>query len=233
MIASDTILKGEIILEYDLYVQLGLLAWTVIGFIIGSCCFLRKGGALYPKMVTMGIGCAMLGRLYNVAALLAGVHTRTEFNVGLLGVTGSILFLYAANYGQIDSLTDDGSRENRKYRRLAWLAPLADLLLFLPVLTARTNIETKAVCGAVTFFAMLASYYHLKHLIIPDVLCGIARSIRGYNIIALIYCAASVFEFTAYVCDWMFPLHVAYTIGGLCLVLITPVLKKGVRSWTI
>lgn len=210
-----------------------MLGWTALVFVLGAFSFLKKGKALYAQMITLGIGCAMLGRLYNVAAIFADLHTRTEFNVGLLGMVGCFLFFFTANFGHIDSLTDDRSEQYAKYRRIAWLAPAVNFALYLPVLFSDTNIETKIVCFVVTYFAMQTSYYHLKHLIIPDVLYGVAKCIRSYNLLALLYTFSCVFEFTAYVWRWELPLHFAYLLNMICVAGIVPALRKGVRAWTI
>ena len=79
-----------------------------------------------------------------------------------------------------------------------------------------------------------AAYYHLKHLIIPDVEDGFIRSIRPFNLTALIYdilCAAEALTTVLPGQDIL-----RYIVcAALCVVLIImiPVLKKGVAKWTI
>ena len=144
------------------------------------------------------------------------------------------MFFFSSNYGQIDSLVDDGSKKNRRYRLLALIAPLAVTGIYV-LYYVRTGFgEDAAVRGVESAVIAVASYYHLKHLIIPDVKYGIVRSIRKYNLLALIYAFLCMAEMLLS----LFPLPFICTavlcvLFCLTLTVLIPVLEKGAKTWTI
>ena len=87
--------------------------------------------------------------------------------------------------------------------------------------------------AAVLTFIMLAAYFNLKHLLIRDVEGGIIKSIRGYNLLALLlellYAAEILFDsFNMYK-----PKSIVYLLMSLCLIAIIPVLRKEITSWKV
>lgn len=216
------------------YLFLAMTVCAAVGFAYGLSRFFRKQSALYIRMIVFGIGCAMLGRLFQTLQLFVSGSIQEGFHVGILGVVGSFMFFFSANYGQIDSLVDDGGSKLRKYRLLALLAPLAAIALYA-VYYIRVGFCAGAVVhGVETAFIGAALYFHLKHLIIPDVQFGIVRSIRSYNLLALIYGLLCMTEI----------IFGAFRLPGVCnivlsvllcltLIVFIPVLGKGVKKWSI
>ena len=94
------------------------------GFVFASMRYYGSSKSLYIKLVIFALGSAMLGRLFDVITLLTRGDIGATFNVGMLGIAGCFLFSLSANYGQMDSLVDDKSRANHKYRVMAMIAPL-------------------------------------------------------------------------------------------------------------
>ena len=76
-------------------------------------------------MIVFGLGCAMIGRLYGTLMILVNGEYYPGFNVGMLGIIGSFLFFFSANFGQVDSVVDDGSSKYIKARLIALAAPLS------------------------------------------------------------------------------------------------------------
>ena len=110
--------------------SLALTFSAMFGFVYGVFRFFRSKSPLYAQMVVLGIGCAMLGRLFVTLRLITLGELRSSFHVGTLGILGSFLFFISANYGQMDSLVDDGRPDLRKYRWAALCAPLSVLVLY-------------------------------------------------------------------------------------------------------
>ena len=176
----------------------------------------------------------MLGRLFETLQLLTAGEIRQGFHVGLLGTIGSFLFFLTANYGQMDSLADDGSPAMRKYRWIALAAPLTVLAMYAVTILVSGWGEQAVVDGILTLVIGQASYYHLKHLIVPDVKGAIIYSIRGYNLMALIYAALCMAEM---IVKYLPPVFIfRYVIyAALCVIAIVfiPVLEGGVKKWRI
>ena len=85
-----------------------------------------------------------------------------------------------------------------------------------------------------------ASYFHVKHIIIPDVDYGVVRCLRGFNTVALLFGIFSMAELAvaAYgsVPEPLGLNAVLYCICGavLCVLsgILIPVMDRGVRKWS-
>lgn len=216
-----------------LYLSLALTVCAGIGFGYGLFRFFRDESALYVRMIIFGIGCAMLGRLFTTLLVLVNGDLFDGFNVGMLGIIGSFLFFFSANFGQMDSIVDDGSPKFRKTRIIALAAPLTVVLLWC-VIAATYGINSSSIwVGIEMLFVALASYYHLKHLIIEDVSFGLIRSIRSYNLLSLIYALLCILEVLVECFNLpTFCIVIVYILECAVLLAFVPVLERGVKKWT-
>lgn len=208
---------------------------TVVAFAYGVKNFFKKGKAFYLQIVTMAMGCYAMGSFYHLCQALTSDEVVDGFTAAYLGKIGFFLFLYTANYGQIDGLMDDGAPELKKTRRLALLAPLAVALLYIPCALTEMPVSTKITYALVWIAAMLSSYYNFKHAIISDFGYGFAKAIRPYNIsaTALIFIELLVHVLwcnydIAYGFVWI---AIASVIFGVTSVITMVKLRKGVEAW--
>lgn len=204
----------------------------MIGFVYGLRHLVRKTKAVFPRMVTGAVGCIALGRLYQLVRMATGGRIEGEFQLGLLGVVGGLLFFFSANFGLMDRLADDGSKELRKYRILALAAPALSLVIYLIfVCFSDLILPYKVLAGVATAFIMPTSYFNLKHFILPDVDLGIIRCLRRYNLLVLIFCLLTECEMIALIHKLaMFEWIVAF-IMGINILIILPTVKKGMDKW--
>ncbi len=215
------------------YLSLILTLCTLSGFIYGLTLFFVKKKNLYIQMIVLGVGCAMMGRLFETLLLFAEGEIRGGFHIGVLGVIGSLLFFFTANYGQMDSLVDDGSKKFVKYRMIGLIAPIFYLILFVIYLLMVGFDENVGVYAAETAAVCVASYFNLKHLVIEDIDYGIIRSIRGYNLLALIYgflCMTQMIIFALPVPAAV--IIIFYVLLSILMLIFVPVLAGGVKKWT-
>ena len=146
---------------------------------------------------------------------------------------GSFLFLFSANYGQMDSLVDDGSKQFRKTRIIALIAPIVMIAMW-GVLASKGFTAKTAIIGIETLIIAMAAYYHLKHIIIKDVDFGLIRVIRNYNILALVYaflCMAEIL-IKSFHLSLVFVI-IVYVLQCAVMLAFVPVLERGVNKWTI
>ena len=216
-----------------MYANIAMFICTAVSFTYGAIRFFKKGKALYLQMIVGGLGCMMLGRAFQFVTLLTNGVLPNSFHIGMLGMVGGFLFFLSANYGQMDKLLDDGSRENRKYCLIGLIAPVVligvySILFFIP---GSTNMRT--IYGIMSAIIMLASYFNLKHLIFPDVEFGFIRSIRGYNLIALLLALLSVGEMVLLSLNVKTPLLILYVATCIVSIAIVPILERGVKKWAI
>lgn len=215
------------------YLSLAMTISAGIGFVYGLFRFFRDESALYVRMIIYSVGCAMFGRLFETLQYLVNGQLDSGFHVGMLGIVGSFMFLFSANYGQMDSIVDDHSPQFRKTRIISLAAPLAIAAIWCVIAAEKGIDKTTIPLGIQTLFIALASYYHLKHLIIKDVEFGLIKSIRGYNLLALIYAVLCMLEML--VQSFNFPSVCTIIVSVLlCAVLLVfvPVLERGVKKWT-
>ena len=216
-----------------LYSNLAMLICMAVSFAYGVVRFFKKGKALYLQMIVGGLGCMMLGRLFQFVTLLTRGLLPEGFHIGTLGIVGGFVFFLSANYGQMDKLLDDGAKENRKYRLLGFLAPILLGAIYGLIFLFNVSVESIVVYAVMTVIIMFASYFNLKHFIFPDVEFGIIRSIRGYNLIALLLAILSVGEIILLLWNKQIPLLILYAAICVVSIAIVPILEKGVKKWTI
>lgn len=218
---------------FMLFSNLAMFICMAVSFTYGIVRFFKKGKALYLQMIVGGLGCMMLGRVFQFVTLLTRGMLPEGFHIGTLGIVGGFVFFLSANYGQMDKLLDDGAKENRKYRLLGLLAPLLMAGIYCLIFFFNPGLESMIVYGVMTAIIMFASYFNLKHFIFPDVEFGIIRSIRGYNLIALLLGVLSVGEITLMLWNKTVPLLILYIAICVVSIAIVPILEKGVKKWTI
>ena len=171
-----------------MYLSLAMTISAGIGFGYGLYRFFRDESALYVRMIIFSVGCAMFGRLFETLQYLVNGELGNGFHVGMLGIIGSFLFLFSANFGQMDSVVDDGSPVFRKTRLISLAAPLVIIAIWCLIAFTKGLNKTTIPLGIETLFIAQASYFHLKHLIIKDVEWGVLKNIRLYNLIGVLNC---------------------------------------------
>ena len=209
-------------------------ACALAGLVIGLVSFFKKKQPLYSQLVTLAIGCAFLGRLYNIVVIICDGALPRTFNTGVLATIAFFMFIFSANYGEMDSLCEKKLPGNRKYSFIALAAPfLLEAEAIAVIAFSRQSIVLRLTYAAVLTFMMLAAYFNLKHLLIRDVEDGIIKSIRGYNLLALLlellYGAELLFD----AFDMLKPKSIVYLLMSVCLIAIIPLLKKEITSWKV
>ena len=205
---------------------------ALAGFIYGGIQFFRPRKALYAQMITLSLGCITFGRLFYIIRLLTGGDLITNFQLGFLGLIGSLMFFFSSNYGTVDSLIDDHSKTFIKYRLIALAAPVTAVILYVVLFVLSDISLLWKILGAVlTLFVVPASYFNLKHLIFPDVDFGVVKCLRPYNFLALIYTVMIFLE-----CCMMSRNNELLTLicccfTGLITVAMMPLIVRGIEKW--
>ena len=203
-----------------------------IGFIYGMIKFFRPKKAVYAQMITLAVGCVAFGRLYQVVRLLTIGEMFNGFQLGVFGVIGSLLFLFSANFGTMDSLADDRSKKFIKYRIIAFAAPVVALILYiLFIFFTDLPRSVKVASALVTVFVMQASYFHLKHLIFPDVDFGVIKCLKPYNLLALIYTFLCLAEMIVIGLGNEIGILIAGVLIGAVQIGVVISVEKGMKKW--
>lgn len=195
--------------------------------------FFRPRKAVYAQMITLAVGCMAFGRLYQVVRLLTIGDIFERFQLGILGVIGSLLFLFSANFGMMDSLADDGSKQYTKYRIIPLAAPAAYIAVYLVFFFFTDSAPlVKIAAGVLTVFVSGAGYFNLKHLIFPDVDFGVIKSLKLYNILALVFGALCMIEMITVSRGNIAAILITGILMGVILLVIAPTVERGIKRWT-
>ena len=203
-----------------------------IAFVYGSSRYLKPRQPIYAIMSVLGLGCAAMGRLYQVAIILTETVYEGRLQIGILGMVGMFAFLFSSNYGEIDSLVDDGSQTYAPYRRLSFAMSCLMVLCYIWIASGELSITERLEYGVVSLSIAAASYYHIKHILIPDVEFGIVRSMRAFNVCALLYGLLCILEIGAALRHAPLLLFLVCVPQCVLLLAILPLMDVGVRSWT-
>ena len=205
-------------------------------FIYGVKHFFKKGKAYYLQIVTMAFGCYAMGSLYYLCQSITAEEVPEGFTAAYLGRIGFFLFLFTANFGQMDGLLDDRTAAFKKFRYLALLAPVAAALLYVPCILTDMLMSTKISLVFMWIAAMCSSYYNFKHAIISDLGYGFVKAIRPYNICALILTFAELILHILWAnsdnCGFVIIALVSLVFSVMCAVTMVA-LKRGVEKWKI
>ena len=217
-------------MNHILIENLAVLVCSIVGFLFGID-YLRPRKVLYANMIVLGMICMALGRLFQCALLWTGGSLTEHFQVGSLGVMGAFSFFFSSNYGQIDSLVDGGGRAFTKYRVVALIGPLYVVSMLTPILLSPAAMSFKVSCVVVSPVIGAACYFHVKHLLIPDVDYGVVRCLKAYNALAIALSVLCMWELIALAQSSKALLYISG--AGLCAVAlaIVQMMDRGVKKW--
>ena len=127
-----------------------------------------------------------------VSTLLGGSELDGLVTVRLFGFFGCLCFMLSANVNEFDKVVDEGKNKNAKL--LAITAPV--ILSAFYALYAFSPVNTQSAAGNVIgllsiFPALPASYFNLKHLLLPPDEMGFLKSIKTIDILSLVFFAAN------------------------------------------
>ena len=210
------------------------LAATLFSFIYGLKYFFKKGKPLCLQSITMAMASHALGSVYHLCRTLTSDTLMEGFTPAYLGRIGFFLFILTASYGQLDKIVDDGSARMRPARWIAWIAPVAALLLYIPnALIEDVSIFTKITYALVWIPAVISVYFNLKHAIIPDLDFGFVKAIKPYNICVLCLSFSELLCLTAWDYYYATQLIVTTVLFAVFAVGTMIAARKGVEKWTV
>ena len=180
------------------------------------------------------MGSHALGSIYHLCQTLTCDTLIEGFTPAYLGRIGFFLFLITASYGQLDRIVDDGSPRMKPARRLAVLASVGAVLLYIPnFMIEEVPLSTKITYMLVWLPAIAAVYFNLKHALIPDLDFGFIKALKPYNALAMCLGFSELLCLTAW--DFYYPIPLALSallFSGLCIGTIVAA-GRGVEKWTI
>ena len=215
------------------------MIFALVSFLIAAFAFGRGAGRLFKKkkplylqLLICAAGCFAIRQLSSVINLWCGVTATVS--IGMLGVFGCNFFLLSANFGTLDRIVDDG-KSSKKARAAALAAPIIMAAL---TLTAFFAWKGRDLFCAVTWLVMLlpalpASYFNLKHILLPPDPFEFLCATRSCNIAALLF----------YVLTALYVICSAFAGGTVCgiasvcmslsMLFLALSAEKGAKRWGI
>lgn len=212
-----------------------LLAFVIsaAALVYGAAYLMRQKMPKYFMLHVCAAGCFVLEELWVIVNSLMGYGGQDGLlTVRLFGFFGCLCFLLTANIHGFDRLVDDGT--NRRARSLALLAPGALLVIFLLYAFSSVNGQNavRILLGLASLSpALPASYFSLKHLLLPKDEMGFLTSIKKTDIFALLFYAVN---FAYPLINLYCPKNVVIMcdVGIALMILILVILcGKGAEKW--
>ena len=216
------------------------LIYGVASFVIAAAAFwfgaiklFARKKPFYMKLLVCAAGCFMLEQQLLLINLWCGVHE--VFSIGMLGILGCNYFLLSANYGTLDKVVDDGGKQNRPAKLIAFAAPVVVALLCL---NSFLIWKDKDIICAVMWMLMLlpsipASYFNLKHILLPKDDFEFLRATKNSNISALILYVVMAAFVTASAFDNSRLVGILSLLMSLAVFGIVISAVKGAKKWEI
>ena len=166
----------------------GLISFLTASFAFGygAVKLFKKRKPMYLQLLVCASGCFALEQLSYIVNLWCGVTEAV--NIGMLGIFGCNFFLLSANFGTLDKIVDE-SKGFYKVRAVSIIAPVA-----MAALTAFAFLSWKerdmfcAVMWALMLIpALPASYFNLKHILLPMDPFEFLRATKPCNIAAIVF----------------------------------------------
>lgn len=161
-----------------------LIAAFAFGF--GAAKLFKKRKPMYLQILVCAAGCFAIQQLSYVVNIWCNVTAAVS--IGMSGIFGCNFFLLSANYGTLDKIVDDG-KGSKKARVGAVAAPVVMAVLAVVAFLAWKD---KDMFCAVMWFVMFlpalpASYFNLKHILLPMDPFEFLRATKPCNIAALTF----------------------------------------------
>lgn len=212
----------------------GLVSFLVAAFAFGfgAAKLFKKRKPMYLQLLVCAAGCFAIQQLSYVVNIWC--YVTAAVSIGMFGIFGCNFFLLSANFGTLDKIVDDG-KGSSKARIISIIAPV--IMMALDVV-AFLSWKDKDMFCAVMWLVMLipalpASYFNLKHILLPVDPFEFLRATRPCNIAALVFyiitvayviCSAS----TDSIISGILSIMMSFSVLALSLCAV-----KGAKKWGI
>ena len=170
----------------------GLISFltATFAFSYGAVKLFKKRKPMYLQILVSAAGCFAIQQLSYVVNIWCDVTAAVS--IGMFGIFGCNFFLLSANFGTLDRIVDDG-KGSGKARAISVIAPVIMAVLGIAAFLAWKD---KDLFCAVMWLIMLipalpASYFNLKHILLPMDPFEFLRATKPCNILALIFYAVT------------------------------------------
>lgn len=216
----------------ELILAIASFAVAAGAFTFGVIRLFKKKKPLYFQLLVCAAGCFAIAQLSMLVNLWCNVTQAVS--VGMLGILGCNFFLLSANYGTLDKIVDDG-KGSKSARTVALIAPIVMAAATVAAFFVWKDKDT--FCAVMWSLMMLpslpASYYNLKHVLLPIDPFGFLIATKPCNIAALsFYVITAVYVIGTAVWGALTD-GILAVLMSLAVLGLTVAAEKGAKQWGI
>ena len=116
-------------MNFTFFTNLYMLICSGFGLAFGITRFMgKKRPPMYFLFILLAIMSAFLSRIYYFVTVALYGSIPDVFNLGFIGYAAMLLYMFFANYGQIDYLVDDRRTLKARYRIIPVIVPVIELI---------------------------------------------------------------------------------------------------------
>lgn len=221
-------------MDFTFFTNLYMLICSGFGLFFGIGRFMKKKRPpTYFLFILFAIMSAFLSRIYYFVTVAFYGSVPDVFNVGFIGYAAMFLYMFFANFGQLDCLVDDRRTLKARYRIIPVIIPAVELFFGIYSLAFGTaKLSVRIPFLIISVLAGFAGYMNIKHFIIPDVDFGIIKAIRGYNLLAFLIGIFSLAEIGFSLFGVTGIIFYIQIILGVLYAAAIPLLNSEVKKWT-
>lgn len=210
------------------------MAISIFSFVHGAVKLLKKGKPLYCQIIMWAVGGYCLQCVENFVVYFCGDFSDKGI-VAQIAMCGFFFALLSANFGTLDNLVDDRSKKNGKYRLFALIAPI---VFGIASVAAIANIfpmyNLSAISYGISLISMIvASYFNLKHLLLPKDDHGILACTKMSNIICLVIYVIAVLIILTSGRVSSVTSNIINVVFSILVFALTLSAEKGEKSWPV
>ena len=163
---------------------------SVSAFAYGALRLFKPGKPFYFQLLVCACGCYVLEELWSIINIVCGIPGGGLITVRLVGIFGCFCFMLSANAGQFDNFLDADFPRDERFRFPALLIPAVLVIMYVPYgmeLISAGQYGALVITALVLLPAIPASYFNLKHLLLPMDEAGLLRATRAVDVLSLLF----------------------------------------------
>ena len=212
--------------------------FTVISFLLATAAFVygalklfKSKTPLYFIIIVCAAGCFMLKEISSMVSYFCGGYDGYA-SIGELATFGCALFLFSANYGQMDGVVE-GKSVSKRIKLLSCIPPLIFTGLSATAVATRADgSPLNAVIMLIAVLPMIASsYFNTKHLIMPMDDLRLLSTTKWCNIFSLVYFVCTYLYLLSPLSGSVLIAEFLSVLTGVIVLCLTISAERGCQKW--
>lgn len=164
------------------------VAVLILSSVYGMIQLFKRKVPMYFQLTVCAVWCYSVQTIYSILITLCAKNYRDFSDLSFLGTAAMFMFLASSNFGQFNTLVDEGGKRLRKIRLAALAAPIlaAAYYVFICVCYEWQNVWFAISFAVVMIPLAISSYYNVKFTLMKDDGTGFIRGAKPVNIASLV-----------------------------------------------